>query len=55
MLRRLQHLVLAGKRTLNDMRINFLSWTANAKRGNTRGIVSHMQHYYNDLILEVSP
>ena len=53
-LRRLQHLVLAGKRTLNDMRINFLSWTANAKRGNTRGIVSHMQHYYNDLILEVS-
>lgn len=54
-LKRLQRLVLAGQRTLNDMRTNFLSWTANAKRGNTRGIVSHMQHYYNRLIREVSP
>lgn len=52
-LKKLRAKVLEGKCTMGDVRANFESWKANAKRGNTRGVVLQMEKYFKELFREV--
>lgn len=52
-LKKMRAKVLEGKCTMEDARANLQSWEANAKRGNTRGIVKQMETYFNKLFGEV--
>lgn len=52
-LKKLQRLVILGNCSLDDMRANFESWRANARRGNTRSLVAQMETYFNRLVEEV--
>lgn len=52
-LKKMRAKVLEGKCTMEDARANLQSWEANAKRGNTHGIVKQMETYFNKLFWEV--
>lgn len=52
-LKKMRAKVLEGKCTMEDARANLQSWEANAKRGNTHGIVKQMENYFDKLFGEV--
>lgn len=54
-LRKLKLLLDSGKISMRDVRDNYRSWKANAKRGNTRSLVLKMDEYYRELFKEGSP
>ena len=45
----------SGKISMRDVRDNYRSWKANAKRGNTRSLVLKMDEYYRELFKEGAP
>lgn len=51
-LRKLRKLMDEGRISGDDIRANYDSWKANAKRGNTRGVIMSMDKYYADLFGE---
>jgi RNA-directed DNA polymerase len=54
-LRKLKLLLDSGKISMRDVRDNYRSWKANAKRGNTRSLVLKMDEYYRELFKEGAP
>ena len=52
-LKKLKAMLEEGKITIQDVEANFQSWTANAKRGNTRNLLLEMKAYYFELFGEV--
>jgi RNA-directed DNA polymerase len=42
-----------GLITIQDVRNNYQSWVANARRGNTRALILRMNTYYQELFGEV--
>lgn len=51
-LRKLHKLMDERRISGDDIRANYDSWKANAKRGNTRGIILSMDRYYANLFGE---
>lgn len=54
-MRKLNGLLDVGKITMKEVRDNYQSWKANAKRGNTRALVVKMDKYYQEIFKEEPP
>ena len=52
-LRKLKSKMDNGLITIQDVRNNYQSWVANARRGNTRALILRMNTYYQELFGEV--
>lgn len=52
-LRKLKAKLEQGVVSMRDVRNNYQSWVANARRGNTRALILRMNTYYQELFGEV--